>query len=153
VDSVGYRAVRSFRRKLMAQLTAVLVSPCKQFKEDFTVAGFPRAESAVWQLVSQRPEHLIDPRFDSWDKLLLAAADEVAAEATAGGAKLADFNWGRYNMSRIQHPLSMAVPRLGGWLDMPARAQDGDSSNMPRIQSPMHGASQRMAVSPGHEED
>ena len=36
---------------------------------------------------------------------------------------------------------------------MPARELPGDSENMPRIQAPEMGASQRMAVSPGHEAD
>jgi len=66
---------------------------------------------------------------------------------------LADYTWGQYNTTRIQHPLSLAVPALASWLDMPAQPLPGDSENMPRIQGPDMGASQRMAVSPGHEED
>ena len=96
---------------------------------------------------------MIDPRYTSWDELLLAAADGVIADAGRGGARLAGYTWGQYNTTRIQHPLSLAVPRLASWLDMPARALAGDWDNMPRIQTPTAGASQRMGVSPGRESD
>ncbi len=152
-DSVGFRAVREFRRQLIGQLSDVLVNPCKKFDKKFSIAKLDRTEGPVWQLVSQRPEHLIDPRYKNWDELLLAAADGVIAEATKEGAKLKDFAWGKHNTTRIQHPLSLAVPRLSSWLDMPARALAGDSDNMPRIQSPTNGASQRLGVSPGRESE
>ncbi|HEY1600068.1 MAG TPA: penicillin acylase family protein [Pirellulales bacterium] len=170
VDSVGFRAVRTFRHRLVAQLSDVLVTPCKLADKNFAIAHLDRTEGPVWRLVSERPEHLIDPRFKSWDDLLLAAADAVIAEAQGGksaldgytiksratpqpGATLADYTWGNHNTTRIQHPLSLAVPSLAIWLDMPAQALPGDSENMPRIQAPAMGASQRMAVSPGHEQD
>lgn len=153
IDSVGFRAVRTFRRKVIEQLSDVLVSPCKEVDKKFTIAGHGRTEGPMWRLVSERPEHLIDPRYASWDALLLAVADAVAADATAQGAKLADYTWGRFNTTKIQHPLSLAVPQLSRWLDMPARPLAGDWSNMPRIQGPSMGASQRMAVSPGRERE
>jgi penicillin amidase len=96
---------------------------------------------------------LIDPRYKDWNALLLAAADDVIARATKDGANLTDFTWGHYNTTRIQHPLSVAVPSLSSWLDMPAHPLAGDWDNMPRIQAPAMGASERMAVSPGHESD
>lgn len=153
IDSVGYRAVRTFRRNLVAQLSDVLVNPCKKIDKKFSIAKLDRTEAPVWRLVSQRPEHLIDPRFKTWDALLLAAADQVVAEATAGGAKVSDYTWGNHNTTKIQHPLSLAAPFLSRWLDMPAQALAGDSENMPRIQAPAMGASERLAVSPGRESD
>jgi penicillin G amidase len=153
VDSVGFRAVREFRRKLYAQLCDVLGSKCKARDEGFSLGRYERVEGAIWRLVSEQPEHLIDPRFDNWNDLLLASVDEVIAEATTGDAKLADYTWGNYNTTKIQHPLSLAVPQLSAWLDMAAQPLPGDTDNMPRIQAPGRGASQRMGVSPGHEED
>ncbi len=131
----------------------MLVGPCKKIDRDFSIVKMDRTEGPVWRLVSQRPEHLIDPRFKTWDELLLAAADDVINDATKDNGKLSDYTWGAYNTTRIQHPLSLALPALATWLDMPAQPLPGDSENMPRIQAPSMGASQRMAVSPGHEED
>ncbi len=68
------------------------------------------------------------------------------------GAMLAKRTWGERTRSRIQHPLSRAVPLLGRLLDMPYEPLPGDV-NMPRVQAPDQGASERLVVSPGHEED
>jgi penicillin amidase len=53
---------------------------------------------------------------------------------------------------RIRHALSRAVPMLGPFLDLPPEELPGDS-NMPRVQGPTFGASERFAVSPGREKD
>jgi penicillin amidase len=153
IDSVGFRAVREFRLALVNQLSDVLVSACKKIRPGFSIAGIDRTEGPVWLLVSKRPPHLIDPRFKNWNELLLSAADGVLEDATKRGARLSDYTWGSYNITRINHPLSVAVPALSRWLDMPDLPLPGDWDNMPRIQSPEHGASQRMAVSPGHESE
>ena len=153
IDSTGFRIVREFRRHLIAQLADVLVNPCKKHDKDFTIAGLDRTEGPVWSLVTERPAHLLDPRYPTWNALLLDAVDHIYTEATQGGGKLADYTWGKHNTTRIQHPLSRAVPALADWLDMPALELSGDSSDMPRIQAPSSGASQRMAVSPCHEDE
>jgi len=94
---------------------------------------------------------LIDPRFKSWEELLLAALDATIEALTRNDVALAERTWGARNLTLIQHPLSRAVPQLAPFLDMPRQALPGDS-NMPRVQSPVHGASERLAVSPGREE-
>jgi penicillin G amidase len=151
IDSVGFRVVREFRLALVNQLSDVLVSPCKKCQPKFSIAGMDRTEGPVWQLVSKQPPHLIDPRFKTWKELLLAAADGIVANATKAGARIGDYTWGSYNITRIVHPLTRAVPQLASWLNMPDQPLSGDWDNMPRIQTPDHGASERMAVSPGHE--
>jgi penicillin amidase len=100
--------------------------------------------------VSERPAHLLNARHATWDSLLLAALDAALEELTRDGAALARQTWGARNTALIQHPLSRALPSLGRWLDMPREPLPGDS-NMPRVQAPGSGASQRMAVSPGRE--
>src|SRR5690606_17526637 len=127
-------------------------SPCKETQKSFSIAKMDRTEGPVWRLVSEKPEHLLDPRYKTWDELLLSTADLVLADEQKQGPRLDDYTWARHNTTRIQHPLSLAVPSLARWLDMPAQPLAGDSENMPRIQAPAMGASQRMAVSPGHEE-
>ena len=55
IDSVGFRAVRTFRRRLLTQLSDVLVSPCKKIDKDFSIVKLDRTEGPVWRLVSERP--------------------------------------------------------------------------------------------------
>jgi penicillin amidase len=100
--------------------------------------------------VSERPPHLLDPTAASWEALLLAAADRVVELLTADGRKLSAATWGEHNTVRLTHPLAGALPFGRRLLDLPPAQLPGDT-NMPRVQTPTHGASQRMALSPGRE--
>jgi penicillin amidase len=51
-----------------------------------------------------------------------------------------------------RHPLSPAIPFAGHWLDMPAKALAGDLYTI-QVHSGSLGASERMVVSPGHEDE
>ena len=98
-------------------------------------------------------EHLLDPKASSWREELLAVVDAtISYYETDVGGELADQTWGERNRLSMQHPLSRAVPALSRWLDMPREALPGDS-DMPRVQSPGWGASERLAVSPGREDE
>lgn len=153
VDSVGFRLVREFRLRAAKRALEPLAEVCRAANPKFNLMRLGMSEDPAWRLVSEQPPHLLDAaRYPTWNDLLIATVDEIIAEATAGGAKLADHTWGKYNTTRIQHPLSLAVPALSQWLDMPSEPLAGDSANMPRIQRPDSGASERMAVSPGREE-
>jgi penicillin amidase len=156
VDSAGYRIVRAFRLRAAEAAVAPLLAACRKADAKFDYLGTRESrghrqwEGPVWALVSQRPAHLLDPRFASWDEMLLASLDAVVAELTRDGAELASKTWGERNTTLIQHPLSRAVPQLARLLDMPRQPLPGDS-HMPRFQSPGAGASERLAVSPGRE--
>ncbi len=153
IDSVGYRIVRAFREQVRDRALDPLVAPVRARDPKRVHRGMApnaRWEGPVWALVTGRPAHLLDPRYPSWDALLLDALDQVIAELARIGP-LAERTWGERNTTLIRHPLSRAVPRLGAWLDMPRQPLPGDR-NMPRVQTPMAGASERFAVSPGREE-
>src|SRR5207249_4972307 len=80
---------------------------------------------------------------------ILGAVDELLDYYKDGGP-LSSHTWGERNIVRIGHPLTEGIPLVGGWFGMPAEPLPGDH-NMPRVQSPDFGASERMVVSPGHE--
>jgi len=154
VGSVGYRVVRAFRERVKGLVLDPLLAPARARDEKRLPPGTApnaRWEGPVWALVTERPAHLLDPRYPSWDALLLAALDETVLELTKDDRRLAERTWGERNTTLIRHPLSRAVPRLGGFLDMPREPLPGDN-HMPRFQSPSAGASERFAVSPGREE-
>ena len=150
IDSVAYRAARSFRGLVRDRIFNLLTHQ-EDTPEALRVRPNPQFEGGLWRLVSERPAHLLDPRFASWDAELLASVDDLISQMQAEGPKLADRTWGERNTVHIQHPLSLAVPFLGRWLDMPAHPLPGDE-DMPRVQGRGHGASERLVVSPGHEE-
>lgn len=152
-EVVSYRLVRGVRNLLADRVFAYLTAPCSEADPSFDyTTTYLRYEGPLWQLVTRRPAHLLDPRFESWDAVTLAALDDVLDFYQSQGWSLEQATWGRYNTIRFQHPLSRAVPRLSRWLDMPPAQLAGDAY-MPRVVQPGHGASERMAVSPGREDE
>jgi penicillin amidase len=106
-------------------------------------------EGPLWQLMSTEPENLLPANFKSWRELELHAVDATIASLDKE-CTLATCTWGDRNRVSIRHPLSGALPLLGSYLNMPKTQLPGDS-HMPRVQAVSFGASERLAVSPGHE--
>jgi penicillin amidase len=91
-------------------------------------------------------------RFASWEALLEDAAVQVRDDLSGHGP-LEQRTWGERNTAKICHPLAGALPAmLKSSLCMPADQLAG-GGDMPRVQAPSFGASERMVVSPGHEAD
>jgi penicillin amidase len=153
VDSAAYRLVRAFRSFTFEKVYGRLTAPCEAADERFSIHRIGQWEGPLWRMVTEQPEHLADPDYGSWSDLLLGVVDStIEYFDNETGASLEERTWGERNTLMMQHPLSRAVPTLSGWLDMPREPLPGDSK-MPRMQSPGWGASERLAVSPGHEED
>jgi penicillin amidase len=152
VDSVSYRLVASFRRYVIERVLPIVFEPCYNVYADFSFRRF-NYEPALWDMIEKRPPHLLGQDYSSWDELLLAAADDVIKEIDQEHSPIARATWGRHNTVQIRHPLSRFFPgALGDWLDMSADPLPGDN-NVPRVQSLTAGASERFAVSPGHESE
>ncbi len=152
IDSAGYRLVWEIRLRIVRAVLSPLTARCRAADARFRLAGL-ECEAPTWVLVTARPAHLLDPAYSDWSFLVLAMIDVTLEQATPRGEPLHHYTWGRKNITRIQHPIGMASPFLGRLLelDMPRTSLPGGRKDMPRIQSPTYGASQRMAVSPGRE--
>lgn len=151
-DAVGYRLVRTFHETLERRVFDALVLPARQANPTAKFKVPRQFEEAVWELATRQPAHLLDPRYGDWNTYLLDTVDEAIRTV---GEDCADptfrqCTWGEANATRIQHPLSRAVPALARWLDMPRVAMAGDH-DMPHVHVPGFGASERFAVSPGRE--
>jgi len=150
--SVGYRLARSFRLEVFDTVLDGFAAAVRQKFPDFKMPLMQQAEHLVGTLIAQHPAHLLPPGYKNWNDLLLRCAQRVAAKANERQGGIAGYRWGEYDTARIRHPLSAALPsRLAALLDMPADELPGDN-NMPRVQGPNFGASERFGVQPGHEE-
>ena len=150
--SVAYRLVRTFRAQVSRIVFAALTAPAKAAEPDFDFSRALRSEGPLWQLIVDRPLHLVDPAYESWDALLVAAVDRAIGELTVDGGRLSDRTWGDFNRASVTHPLGNAMPLVGQWLNMPADPLPGDIYT-PRAHSPRAGPSERMIVSPGRESE
>ncbi|HJT99170.1 MAG TPA: penicillin acylase family protein, partial [Rhodanobacteraceae bacterium] len=152
IDSVAYRAVKAWRGEVVDTVLDAFAAKVRGKFPDFALPNLPQAEHAVWRLVHDRPAHLLAPGYADWDALLIACADRTAAKLGEGPGGIAKRTWGERNTMRIAHPLSAALPSFfSRWLDMPPDELPGDR-DMPRVQAPTFGASERFAVAPGDEE-
>ena len=148
VDSQGYRLVRGFR----ARVLDLLFEPLDQYLAPYDQGMRLRNEDAAWAMLTAKPPHLLNPKFTSYEALLERAIERLLSELQSRGIPLAQATWGQRNRLGIRHPLSGASPRLSRWLDMPDTPVSGDS-HMPKVHAPGFGVSQRLVVSPGHEEN
>ncbi len=151
IGSVGYRIVRAFRGAVSHRVLDPIFAPCVESYPDFTWTRL-NYEEPLEEILKARPAHLLDPSFRTWDDLLLAAADDVSQSFARDGIDPRVSTWGQRNTAQIEHPFTRFLPRFASsWLAMPAEPLPGDS-DMPRVQEPSFGASERFAVSPGREE-
>jgi penicillin amidase len=149
-DSVSYRLVHDFRSAVYQRIYPAIFEPCFDAGAAFNWTSF-QLEGSCWTMLHEKPAHLLNPEFTSWDALLVTAADDVVAQLDKQGISIPRATWGQANTLRIRHPFSYALPAfLANWLNVAPLALPGDA-DMPRVQSARHGASMRLVVSPGHE--
>jgi len=150
-DSAAYGFVHRFRDLLSERIVAFVLSECYESDATFDYATVRRREGPIWKMATEKPQHLLDPQYATWDDMILSTIDAVIEEAMKdrpGG--LNDRKWSEYNVIAYRHPLSPALPLVGRWLDMPMRPLAGDLYTI-QVHSGSLGASERMVVSPGHE--
>ena len=161
--SVSYRITRAWRLEVSRRIEAMLLAPAiARLGEDTTrpgpngfdyeAPGFTGFEDVAWALLEEQPMHLLTADYTDWNDLLEQSAVTVRDELAKKG-KLAERTWGERNTAAICHPLAAALPKFAhGVLCMPPDQLPGDG-DMPLVASPTFGASERMVVSPGREQD
>jgi penicillin amidase len=150
-QSVGYRFTRMFRDQVSDAVFTFLLTECYAADVNFDHTVLRRREGPLWKLITERPMHLLDPQFDSWDELLVLAVDEVIDRAKEAG-DLSNRTWEEYNVTAFRHPLSASIPFFGRWLNMRGDPLPGDLFTV-RMRWGSETASERLVVSPGHEAD
>lgn len=160
-DSVAYRLVQEFRTQVMYRIFGFSgarrdATPTKEQRGLAKRLGIEKGpaisyEDVARQLLDEQPEHWLPNEYQSWNELLADAARAAEKQLTRDGP-LASATWGKRNRAAIKHPLSIAISWFSNLLDMPQIELPGDN-HMPRVQTPSGGASQRMVVSPGEEQD
>ena len=159
IGETGHRVARAFRQRVLDQLWQTWLAtadrePAGSDQSEKRYAAYladGRFEYPAWQALTAKPMHLLPKAFAHWDDFLAKQLDAVHDELVQQNGTLAEATWGKRNVARIGHPFSRFIPALSTFLDMPKTPLAGDN-HMPRVASPTFGASQRLIVSPGHEE-
>ena len=151
VDAVGYRLVRGFHDRTEQAVWTMLLAGLS-ITDDEDIGPPAQFEGPLWQLLTARPLHWLAHGYADWPEFLRAQLDATIEDLLGSCPQLAHCTWGERNVVRIRHPLARALPWLSGFLDMPTLELAGDH-DMPRVQDGAFGASERFAVSPGHESE
>ena len=150
-DSAAYRLTRLFRDQVIDRVTSFVLAECYEADPSFDYTRMRRREGPIWKLVTERPVHLLNPRYGSWSDLLTSSIDAIIQDAMENSnGDLARKKWSDYNVIAFRHPLSGSLPFGSRWLDMPAAKYPGDLFT-PRVHWNTSAASERMVVSPGNE--
>lgn len=149
VDSEGFAVLDRFHRALRRRLVASVADLAKAKVADFSYFSFADDEP-IRRLVEERPAHWLVEPYKTWDEWMRAAL--TAAANAVWTKERPSANWGSLNTVRVRHPLTIAVPQLSRWLNYEPRPLPGHSSAV-RVQGVAFGASERLVVSPGHEQD
>ncbi|RFP09400.1 penicillin acylase family protein [Duganella sp. BJB488] len=152
VDSVGYRITRAY----MYALYDILFESANEEMAKVDAKANMAAVTSRWPVVvarvlDEKPAAWLPPQYASWQALQLAALDRVIADLTKDGKPLASATWGERNTAASAHPFAAVVPVLGKYLKVAPDMLPGDQ-HMPRVSGPSFGQSERLTVSPGHEE-
>lgn len=151
--SAGYLIVKRFRENVIGASTGRVIQKLDEDTDFFDpVRASVYLEYPTWALITEQPAAHIPEGYRNWQEFLVAQANRTLSDLTENGKSLREQTWGEANILTIRHPLSSAIPLLGELLNMPGQPMDGDTY-MPRVQKPKMGASERMVVAPGHEEN
>ncbi|WP_052382224.1 penicillin acylase family protein [Paraburkholderia kururiensis] len=161
-DAVGYRLVRGFFfsmydgwfGKLDASLAASFADSLPGLAPQ---AGYRMASSRyapVMETLAANRAWVPDGE-TNWRAFVLDRIDHAIGELPKG-TTVDNARWGERNRASIEHPFARLVPAWLPWvrgaLGAPRDPLPGDI-NMPRVQAQSFGASERMIVSPGREQD
>lgn len=151
--SIGYALLNECRLRLISEILSPLVAPIRRAemqagreKPQFALRHIG-LETPAWAIFSQKPPHLLPTKYNSWRDLLLHAVDETIRNAAKHGWP----TWGEVNRLQLSHAFGAKIKFLRPWLSAPVIHSSGSLTDMPHIQSPEFGASQRLAVFPGRE--
>jgi penicillin amidase len=149
-DAAGYTLVRGFYRALFDAWFGGLEAELKRADPRASYRAATGRSEAVMEILA-RERAWLPPGQADWNAFLINRVDAVIAKTVHDGTALKDATWGRTNRAAIAHPMAEFLPwPFSSWLAAPAEPLPGDSQ-MPRVQGPSFGASERMVVSPGHE--
>ncbi|QCP49667.1 penicillin acylase family protein [Trinickia violacea] len=164
-DAAGYTLVRDFYQSFYEAWFGPLDARMQQRwpKSSQAKGVMPWLSSPTAGRASSRLEPVMEAlaqqhawvpsRDTNWRAFVLDRIDATIARNVRHHATLDDASWGERNRLALYHPFARLLPEsVRGWLGAPADPMPGDI-DMPRVQHPSFGASERFAVSPGHEED
>ena len=154
-ESIGFGLLVEYRQALANFIFSSYLQQCKAVAENFKYHWWKMDTPLRLLLTYQIPDTLPgSQKFSSWNDLLLQTLKKTTKniQQRFPEKRLSQLSWGDMHTVQLQHPFSRAFPWLGFLLDMPQRSLSGCTYCV-RVASTNFGASMRLVVSPGHENE
>jgi len=151
IDSQGLFILVAFRGALIKRVFEPYLRSCSALDNSFVYRWFEMDTPMRQLLTEKNPQTLPEPtRYADWDAFLFAVLEQAVANLKQdyGLNSLQDFTWGQANRTELAHPLARAFTVLSPLLNMPA-AELAGCSYCVRVARKLHGASERLVISPG----
>ncbi|MBV1777043.1 penicillin acylase family protein [Burkholderiaceae bacterium DAT-1] len=151
-SDAGYHIVRAWRDSIYQGMFGRLDEELRKVDPDlrYNLAN-PRWEVVAETLLDKTPEAWLPLGYQDWQQFQLAQLDRVLDTLLKEHKQLKLATWGQANRSEIAHPFVRFMPWMKWLLATPADELAGDK-NVPRVVGSDFGASERLVISPGHEE-
>lgn len=144
-DSAAYPLLKEFRLQVQRNCIAPFVNHVARYRQK-EVEKLIAKDPLVKNLLDHRPQHLLNPKFDSWEELILSSAIEAGKELAIKPEELSKIQWGQQNRLQAQHPFSNQLPKFfSRWLNLPEKSLPGDGMVI-RVGKPKNGASMRVVI-------
>jgi penicillin amidase len=146
-ESTSYPAVRALAIGLETRARAQLLSPLGALAKKVRLNDALPLADVAYLCYAEKRDALAPEPVSGWNAVIAASIAELDPPIAQG--KLA---WGQLNRLEITHPLGNALPFLKRFFDFPALPVGGDYEAVKVLRGDF-GSSERMVVSPGHEEE
>lgn len=154
-ESAGLAILVEFRTLLLDRVIGPFLARCRSLDPAFRF-DWPTVDEPLQQILEAKRLDLLPEKakFQDWERFLSSVLIEAERNVLARQRVVTpnDTVWGAANRAAIAHPFSASLPWLHGFLDMPAEPLPGCSQCV-RWQAPEGGASERLIVAPGHEQE
>lgn len=153
LESHGFGLLVRFRKVLSKDLFTPILSVCREEDKFFSYDWYNLETPLRMMLTSKIPEINPDPEhYPNWEGWIVTKLEEAAKQLKKEYSKtLSELTWGVINRAHITHPFLGEIPFVGRFFNMPEDPLSGCSICI-RVLNPSFGATERMVVSPGHEE-
>jgi penicillin amidase len=154
-ESLGLPLILEFRRALMDAVFSPILAKCRALDPTF-VYWWSGADVPLQRIIESGRPGLLPDRAHRGDRrrllrdILLQSARDLTERHELRSIR--ELSWGMTNRAELAHPLSGAAPLLGSLLDMPREPLAG-CIHCVRFASGQNGASARMVVAPGRENE
>lgn len=151
-DNTEYRLVRWTSLRVLEGAMRAVFAPVHGFDEGWSPGSPLNYTEPALRVLDEQPLSYLPRGVASWRELIRRSVRRALDDIRESDDPRIEAPWGERVALRMSHPLSGALQWLRPELDMPSHPQHGDVLAV-RVATRSIGASQRMVVSPGHEED